>query len=77
MCTIFIEEEGTNFTISCDHLEPIAPQVNDKVKILIGEERGMVGTLLSIDGQEGVVQFENERNPKLIQTRILCRFQQN
>ena len=75
MCNLFIEDEGANFTIRYDHLEPVAPRINDQVKVLVGEESGMIGKLLSIDGQEGVVQFEDERNPKLIQARVLCRYQ--
>lgn len=77
MCTLFLEDEGGDFTISCDHLEPVAPRINDQVKVLIGDERGMIGTLLSIDDQEGVVQFDQDRNPKLIQARLLCRYQPN
>lgn len=75
ICKLFIEEEGGNFNIPYDHLEPVAPRINDQVKVLVGDESGMIGKLLSIDGQEGVVQFDDERNPKLIQARVLCRYQ--
>ncbi|XP_065199636.1 transcription elongation factor SPT5-like isoform X2 [Planococcus citri] len=77
MCTLFIEDEGQDFNIPCDCLEPVAPRINDWVKVLLGDESGMTGKLLSIDGQDGVVQFKDETNPKLIQARVLCRYQQD
>lgn len=51
--------------------------MNDQVKVLIGDERGMVGTLLNIDEPEGVVQFEDDDNPKMILLRFLSRYQPN
>lgn len=76
-CTVFIEDEGQDFHLLCDHLEPVTPVINDQVKVLIGDEKGMVGILLNIDEQEGVVEFENEKNPKMVPLRFLCRYQPN
>lgn len=55
-----------------DQLEPVVPSRGDRVKVIFGDDREAVGTLLSIDNQEGVVQLTNGQ-VKMLQLRYLCR----
>ncbi|KAF4528479.1 hypothetical protein B566_EDAN013026 [Ephemera danica] len=53
-------------------LEPVVPQRGDQVKVILGEDREAVGTLLSIDNNEGVVKLSPDE-VKMLQLRYLCR----
>ncbi len=63
--------------ISLDYLEPVIPQKGDKVMIINGDEKGLTGLLLSIDGADGVVKLENrpESRDEITMTNIklLCK----
>lgn len=47
-----------------------------QVKVIYGEEREVVGQLLSIDNQEGVVKVHGD-NVKMLQLRYLCKMRSN
>ncbi|KAJ3361314.1 transcription elongation factor spt5 [Kappamyces sp. JEL0680] len=49
---------GETIHITEELLVPVVPQKKDAFKVLKGEDRGKIGTLLSIDGHEGVVKLE-------------------
>ena len=49
---------GETVTITEEFLKPVAPSKKDMFKVLSGEDRGKIGTLLSIDGHEGVVKID-------------------
>lgn len=72
-CSVLLEEEDREVSISCDHLEPMVPEAGDTVKVIVGDEREAVGQLLSIDEQEGLVKFDNEE-VKMLQLKFLCKF---
>ncbi|KAJ8683478.1 hypothetical protein QAD02_019270 [Eretmocerus hayati] len=72
MCTVFLPREDRSVNILCDQLEPVVPSQNDRVKVIMGEERESVGTLLSIDNQEGVFK-SNAGDVKMLQLRFLCK----
>lgn len=74
MCTVLIEDDDQEINIHCDYLEPVIPVINDQVKIIGGEERGLNGVLANIDGREGVVSFE-DGGVKMVLLRLLCRYQ--
>lgn len=48
-----------------------------KIKVIFGEDREMTGTLLSIDGIEGVVSFDSsdsrQNDIKMLPLRYLCK----
>lgn len=72
MCSVFLPEEDKVINISCDHLEPILPEKGDKAKVILGEDREMTGTLLSIDGGEGVIKADLGEI-KMLPIRHLCK----
>lgn len=59
MCAVFLPVEDRVVNLVCDQLEPVVPS---RVKVIIGEEREAVGTLLSIDNQEGVVKLNTDED---------------
>ena len=72
MCTVITEDDDQELTIQCDYLEPVIPVINDQVKVIGGDERGLFGTLANIDGREGIVSFE-DGSVKMVLLRLLCR----
>jgi transcription elongation factor SPT5 len=72
MCTVFLPEEDRVVNLAAEQLEPVVPQRGDQVKVILGEDREAVGTLLSIDNNEGVVKLSPDE-VKMLQLRYLCR----
>ncbi|XP_011641792.1 transcription elongation factor SPT5 [Pogonomyrmex barbatus] len=72
MCTIYLPTEDRVVNLVCEQLEPVVPSRGDRVKVILGEDREAVGTLLSIDNQEGVVKL-NTDEIKFLQLRFLCK----
>ncbi|CAI9740140.1 transcription elongation factor SPT5-like [Octopus vulgaris] len=71
MCNIYIQEEDRVVTVTGAHLEPVQPKVNDKAKVICGEDRELTGTVISIDGDDGMLKFGSEI--KIFPIRFLCR----
>lgn len=44
-------------TIPADFLEPVAPEKRDAVKIIGGEHREEIGSLIGVDGSDGIVKL--------------------
>ncbi|XP_015121054.1 transcription elongation factor SPT5 [Diachasma alloeum] len=72
MCAVFLPAEDRVVNLVCEQLEPVVPTHGDRVKVVLGEEREAVGTLLSIDTQEGVVKLTTGEL-KMLQLRYLCK----
>jgi len=72
MCSVFLPAEDRTVNIVQEQLEPVVPQMDDNVKVIMGEDREAVGKLLSIDNQEGVVEIQNGE-VKMLQLRYLCK----
>lgn len=45
---------------------------HSQVKVILGESRELVGTLISIDGVDGVMKTE-QGDIKMLQLRMLCK----
>uniref|UniRef100_A0A8C2WUV4 Transcription elongation factor SPT5 n=1 Tax=Cyclopterus lumpus TaxID=8103 RepID=A0A8C2WUV4_CYCLU len=73
MCSVFMQESEKVVSISSDHLEPITPTKNNKVKVILGEDREATGILLSIDGDDGIVRMELDDQLKILNLRFLGR----
>ncbi|XP_071182024.1 transcription elongation factor SPT5-like isoform X2 [Mytilus edulis] len=72
MCSVYVTEQDKVMNIASEHLEPIPPEVGDKAKVITGDERETVGTLLSIDSGEGVLKTEDSQI-KMLPLRYLCK----
>lgn len=58
MCSVYLKDSEKVVSISSEHLEPVTPTKNNKVKVILGEDREATGVLLSIDGEDGIVRME-------------------
>ncbi|CAM9321475.1 unnamed protein product [Lampetra planeri] len=66
-----VTESEKVVSISSDHLEPVTPTKNNKVKVILGEDREATGILLSIDGDDGIVRMELDNQLKILNLRFL------
>ncbi|XP_077466681.1 transcription elongation factor SPT5 [Stigmatopora argus] len=71
MCSVFMQESEKVVSVSGDHLEPVTPTKNDKVKVILGEHREATGTLLSIDGDDGIVRKVLDNQLMILNLRFL------
>ncbi|GBM05915.1 Transcription elongation factor SPT5 [Araneus ventricosus] len=72
MCSVFLPQEDRVINILGEHLEPVLPKPGDDIKIIIGPDREETGTLLSIDGSDGVVKLDNN-NYRMLNLKFLCK----
>lgn len=73
-CAVFLPDEDRTVNIFQEHLEPVVPRQGHRVKVILGEDRELMGQLLSIDNQEGVVELDSGE-VKMLQLRYLCRLE--
>ncbi len=73
MCSVFLPDEDRTVSIAPDHLQPVQPERNDKVKVIAGEDRESTGVLLSIDSSEGVVKLDQSGDVKMLQLKYLAK----
>ncbi|KAM9811761.1 LOW QUALITY PROTEIN: transcription elongation factor SPT5 [Syngnathus typhle] len=71
MCSVFMQESEKVVSVSGEHLEPVTPTKNDKVKVILGEHREATGTLLSIDGDDGIVRKVLDNQLMILNLRFL------
>ncbi|XP_015676506.1 transcription elongation factor SPT5, partial [Protobothrops mucrosquamatus] len=71
MCSVYVKKCEKVVSISSEHLEPVTPAKNDKVKVLLGEDREATGMLLSIDEGDGIVRMNPEEQLRILNLRFL------
>ncbi|XP_026688013.1 transcription elongation factor SPT5 [Diaphorina citri] len=74
VCSVYLAEEERTLSIEAHELEPVMPQPNDKVKVIVGEHKECTGVLLSVDNGEGVVKLTEEDDVKMIDVKFLCKY---
>ncbi|EGI69080.1 Transcription elongation factor SPT5 [Acromyrmex echinatior] len=75
ICTVYLPMENRAVSIVRRQLDFVVPSCGDRVKVILGEEnREAVGTLLSIDYQEGVVKLTTDEI-KFVQFRFLGKME--
>lgn len=72
MCSVYVPEQDKTINIASEHLEPVPPEKGDKAKVIMGDERELVGQLLSIDSGEGVLKTDDHQI-KMLPLRYLCK----
>ncbi|KAG0262211.1 transcription elongation factor spt5 [Actinomortierella ambigua] len=53
-------EDGKVIQVPIQYLEAVKPIKNDSVKVLTGQHRGNLGTLMGVDGEDAIVCFRGE-----------------
>ncbi|TSN39346.1 Transcription elongation factor SPT5 [Bagarius yarrelli] len=75
MCSVYLQDTEKVVSISSEHLEPVTPTKNNKVKVILGEDRESTGVLLSIDGEDGIVRMELDEQLKILNLRFLGKLE--
>jgi len=57
---VLLAVAGTDFVrIQCSHLQRVAPARKEQVKVVAGGSAGETGTLIGIDGENGIVKLDS------------------
>ena len=70
--TLFLQDENREETVSGELLEPFGPMQGDRVKVILGEMRGITGQLLAIDQEEANFMLDSNDVIKL-PLKFLCK----
>ncbi|CAM0943830.1 unnamed protein product [Alopecurus aequalis] len=62
---------GDEVTALPDELEIIRPKKSDRLKIMNGSMRGVIGKLIGVDGSDGIVRVEGSLEVKIVDMVIL------
>ena len=65
--------DGEIVTIPNEYLEPVTPGKKDKIKIIRGEFKGHTGSLIGIDGPDGIVKMEVNLDIKILHLEFLAK----
>ena len=71
LCNVWIQKLEKVCSVAGNALQPVAPEKDDKVKVIQGEDRDNIGTLISIDGYDGIVRMEQDKQLKILHLRYL------
>jgi len=56
-----------------EFLEPVMPGKKDKIKIIRGDFKGYTGSLIGIDGTDGIVKMEVNLDIKILRLDFLAK----
>ena len=68
-----VESGGAPITVPISNLEPVVPGKNDSTKVLRGDFKDSIGTLLNIDGLDGIVKIKGDLHILLIKNLCKCQ----
>lgn len=73
MCNVFVHSEAQVVSVCTESIEPIKPKIKDRVKVIGGEFRGLIGTMVAIDNEAGVIKLNHIRKVyNMIHLNYLC-----
>lgn len=70
-------ENGEQVSMAPEFLSPVPPEKRQPFKVISGPDREKIGSLLSIDGQEGVVRFDRESQIVMMNLSAMARYVEN
>lgn len=72
-CRVALGSSGSGDEVTAlpDELEIIRPKKSDRVKIMNGSMRGVIGKLIGVDGSDGIVRVEGSLEVKIVDLVIL------
>jgi transcription elongation factor SPT5 len=65
---------GETCSVPIDFLQPVRPEKRHMVKILDGDSKDKIGSLISVDGADGVVKLLNGSEFKVMPMSILAKY---
>lgn len=72
--TVLFTDTYESHAIPSEFLTPTVPQRKQKFKVLVGENIGKTGEILSVDGPEGVVKFDGANDIVMMNLNTLAKF---
>lgn len=70
-CSVWIPATDQTISVGIDNMTPVQPLKNHKVKVLHGDDIGHTGELISIDGNDGIVRMDQDKQLKILQLKFL------
>eukprot|EP00054_Salpingoeca_dolichothecata_P010528 m.58744 g.58744 ORF g.58744 m.58744 type:complete len:1162 (-) comp19039_c0_seq2:55-3540(-) len=75
-CDVILNKDQSRVTVDCDKLVPVPPSKTEHVLILSGEYQGNTGTLLNIDGSDGIIKLDGGQNLlKIFQLSTVAKYE--
>lgn len=74
MCFVYLKDSEKVVSIFSEYLEFIIFIKNNKVKVILGEDWEVMGVLLSIDGEDGIVCMDFDEQFKIFNFCFLGKF---
>ncbi|KAJ7380312.1 Transcription elongation factor SPT5 [Desmophyllum pertusum] len=65
-CTVYLYDEKRDVSVSINNVDPGEPVKLDKVKVIIGDDRERVGTLINIDDPDGIIKMDQTDQLKIL-----------
>ena len=65
---------GETQSIPVEFLEPVRPEKRNSVKFIGGDYKDGIGTLISMDGEDGVVKLQNGSEFKVVPMKFLGKY---
>src|SRR5262249_17782468 len=70
------ESEDDTLSIAWDFLEPVRPEKKQRTKIIGGEDRGKAGSLIGVDGQDGIVKLDEGKEFRVFTMNLVGKLAQ-
>ncbi|KAI9197089.1 uncharacterized protein BJ171DRAFT_523077 [Polychytrium aggregatum] len=71
---VVLLDQGTSELIPVEYLEPVRPEKKQMTKVCNGEFKDAIGTLIGLDGGDGIVKFENGADYKILSMQKLAKY---
>jgi len=71
--TVMLHDSVERVTVAESELSLVRPNKKDKIVIVRGENRGTLGTLIGIDGQDGIVKITSNSDIRILSLQDVCR----
>lgn len=71
---IILYDTNESITVSFDQIEPVPPAKKDIVKIIRGEMKGAIGTLVGIDNRDGIVKLISNLDIKMLDLQSIAKY---
>jgi transcription elongation factor SPT5 len=74
LAVVVVAETGETMAVPLGELGPVAPRKRDRVRIVDGEHAGQTGTLIGIDGTDGIVKLDVDLDIKILSLQQIVRW---
>ncbi|XP_015766127.1 PREDICTED: transcription elongation factor SPT5-like [Acropora digitifera] len=72
-CTVYLYDEKRDVSVSINNVDPGEPVKLDKVKVIMGDDRERVGTLINIDDPDGIIKMDQNDQLKILPLKFLAK----